>query len=113
MHEVGITQNLVEIAEQHARAGGHKKVLSVSVDIGELSGVVAEAVEFCFEVVSRDTLLEGSRLIINRISAKMNCRQCEQSFHADNYTFECPHCGGVKLDLVQGDELRMTEMEVD
>jgi hydrogenase nickel incorporation protein HypA/HybF len=113
MHEIGITRNLVEIAEQHARSGGHNRVLSVSVDIGELSGVVAEAVEFCFEVVSRDTLLEGSRLIINRISAKMSCRECEQNFHADNYTFECPLCGGFRLDLVQGDELRITEMEVE
>ncbi len=53
MHEVGITRSLVEIAEDHARRAGSKRVLSVSVDIGELSGVVAEAVEFCFSAVTQ------------------------------------------------------------
>mgnify|MGYP001357091058 FL=1 len=113
MHEVGITRSLVEIAEEHVRAAGHNKVLSVSVDIGDLSGVVAEAVEFCYDAVIRGTLLEGSRLIINRIPGAMRCRDCQDEFPADNYTLECPQCGGFLLDFTQGKELRMTELEVE
>lgn len=113
MHEVGITRSLVEIAEEHVRTAGHSKVLSVSVDIGDLSGVVAEAVEFCFDAVVRGTLLEGSRLIINRIPGAMRCRDCQEEFPADNYTLECPQCGGFLLDFTQGKELRMTELEVE
>jgi len=113
MHEVGITRNLVEIAEAHARQASSSRILSVSVDIGELSGVIAEAVEFCFEAVSRDTMLEGSRLIINRIPGKMGCGDCRHTFPADNLTFECPECGSLILTTLQGNELRITEMEVE
>jgi len=113
MHEVGLTQHLVEIAEQHVRAGGHSRVLSVSIDIGELSNVLPDAVEFCFEAVIRGTLLEGSRLLINRIPGRMHCRDCCRDFAAGNDTFDCPHCGGFLLDIVQGNELRLTEMEVE
>lgn len=113
MHEVGITRNLVEIAEDHARRAGSNRVLSVSVDIGELSGVVAEAVEFCFSAVTRDTLLEGATLLINRIPGKMTCEECRHVFAADNLTFSCPACDSFLVQTTQGNELRITELEVE
>ena len=113
MHEVGITRSLVEIAEQHLRRSGHNRVLSVSIAIGELSGVVADAVEFCFEAVTRDTLMAGSRLIIKRIAGEKSCHDCHSSFAADNQTFTCPQCGSFFLDIVAGDELKILELEVE
>ena len=113
MHEVGITRNLVEIAESHARQAGCQRILSVNVDIGDLSGVVAEAIEFCFEAVSRDTMTEGASLIITRIPGRMQCEECQRAFPADNLTFECPACGSFMLTTLQGNELRITEMEIE
>lgn len=113
MHEVGITQSLVEIAEQHIRESGYHKVLSVTVEIGEFSGVVADAVEFCFEAVVQQSLLKGSKLIVKQIAGKKRCNDCHNSFAAGNYTFECPSCGSFSLSTIQGDELRITEMEVE
>ena len=113
MHEVGIVRNLVEIAEQHVISGGHTKVLSISIEIGELSNVVPEAVEFCFEAVSCDTLLEGSLLIIKRIPGRMHCCDCNQHFGVKSFTFTCPYCGSCILEIMQGDELRMIELEVE
>ncbi len=113
MHEVAITRNLVEIAEQHARQAVCQRILSINVDIGEMSGVVAEAVEFCFEAVSRDTLIAGAALIINRIPGRKRCEECQDTFPADNLTFECPACGSFMLTTIQGDELRITEMEIE
>ena len=57
MHEMSITQGIIDICEKHA---GGRRVLSVDVEIGELSSVVPEAVEFCFEACSQGTLLEGA-----------------------------------------------------
>lgn len=113
MHEVGITKNLVEIAESHAQEAGCTRIIAVNVDIGDLSGVIAEAVEFCFEAVSRDTMTEGAKLIINRVPGRMKCEGCQHAFPADNLTFECPECGSFMLTTTQGNELRITEMEIE
>ena len=113
MHEVGITRSIVEIAERTAHEQGAARVLSVTVAIGALSGVVPEAVEFCFEACTKETLLERARLIIDRIPGKGKCRQCSVEIPLDPYTFTCPACGGYDLERLQGDELQIIEMEVD
>jgi hydrogenase nickel incorporation protein HypA/HybF len=113
MHEVGITRSIVEIAERTAREQGAARVLSVTVAIGALSGVVPEAVEFCFEACTKETLLEGAQLVIDRIPGKGKCRQCGTEVPLDPYTFACPACGGYDLERRQGNELHLIEMEVD
>ncbi len=113
MHEVGITTNLIEIAETHAREAGFTRILSINVDIGDMSGVIPEAVEFCFEAVSNETMAKGATLVINRIAGRMKCEECQHAFPADNLTFECPECGSFILTTLQGNELRITEMEIE
>jgi hydrogenase nickel incorporation protein HypA/HybF len=113
LHEVGITRSIVEIAERTAREEGAARVISVTVAIGELSGVVPEAVEFCFEACTKETLLEGTRLVIDRIPGKGRCRECLAETLLDPYTFACPACGGYDLERLQGDELKIIELEVD
>ena len=63
MHEMAITQGIIDLCLEHAVG---RRIHSIDVEIGELSSVVPEAVEFCFEACSRDTLLEGARLVISR-----------------------------------------------
>jgi len=113
LHEVGITRSIVEIAERTAREQGAARVISVTVAIGDLSGVVPEAVEFCFEACTRETLLEGTRLIIDRIPGKGRCRECAGEVPLDSFTFACPACGSFDLERLQGDELKIIELEVD
>lgn len=113
MHELGITQSIVDIALDTAREQGASKVVSVTVEIGALSGVIADAVEFCFEACSAGTLLEGARLIIEPIAGLGRCPACRAEVPMDNYSFECPQCGGFGLEKLRGEELRIKEMEID
>jgi hydrogenase nickel incorporation protein HypA/HybF len=113
MHEVGITRSIVEIAERTAREQGAVRVLSVTVAIGTLSGVVPEAVDFCFEACTQETLLENARLIIERIPGKGKCLACDAEIPLDPFTFACPACDSFDLERLQGDELQFIEMEVD
>ncbi len=113
MHELGITRSIVEIAEEHARREGAAKVLSVTVAIGELSGVVPEAVEFCFEACTRGTFMEGARLIVSRVPGRGRCGDCGAEVPVEVQTFACPDCGAFALERVQGEELRIIELEVD
>lgn len=113
MHELGITRSIVEIAERTAASQGAKRVLSVTVEIGALSGVLPDAVEFCFEACTRGTLLEGSALVIAAIPGRGRCRDCGGETDIDAFTFACPACGALGLERLQGDELRLTEVEID
>lgn len=113
MHEVGITRGIVEICEETARRQEAKVVRSVTVEIGELSGVIPEAVAFCFEACSKGTLLEKTSLIIDRIPGRGRCGDCRAECAMDPYSFECPSCGSLALERIQGDELRVKEMEID
>ena len=62
MHEMSIAMNIVDIAVQTAKANKAKKINSISVEIGALSGVVPEALEFCFEAATQNTMAQGSQL---------------------------------------------------
>ncbi|TYO96643.1 hydrogenase-3 nickel incorporation protein HypA [Geothermobacter ehrlichii] len=113
MHELGITQSIVDIAERTTRKHGGGRVRSVTVEIGELSGVIPDAVEFCFEVCSKGTLLEGARLVIETVPGQGRCPQCQTEQAIDNYSFACENCGAFGLERVRGEELRIKELEVD
>ena len=113
MHEVGITRNIIEIAERHALRENAQSIASVTVDIGSLSGVVPDAVEFCFEACATGTMAEGARLIVRQIQGRGLCLECRNEFDLDTYTFACPECGGFSVERLCGEELRISEMEID
>jgi hydrogenase nickel incorporation protein HypA/HybF len=113
MHELGITRSIIDIAEEHASRHGARRVRSVTILIGALSGVMAEAVEFCFEACAQGTRLEGARLIIEHRQGLGRCRQCQSEATLENMLACCPACGSFAIDLLQGDELRISELEVD
>jgi hydrogenase nickel incorporation protein HypA/HybF len=110
MHELAITQNIVEICKNHASG---RRILSIRVEIGHLSGVVPEAVEFCFGACSRETLLEGARLVIERVPGRARCRDCSAEQDVASFYEPCAACGGSGMELLSGTELRVREMEVE
>lgn len=110
MHELSITQGVVEICES-AAAG--KRVLAVVMEIGALSNVIPDAIEFCFEACTKETQLEGARLVIERIPGRGCCRECAAEFTVKAYYEKCPACGGHKVDILSGEELRVKELEVE
>jgi len=113
LHELGITQSIVDIAERTARENGGARVTSVTVEIGALSGVIPDAVEFCFEACSKQTMLDGARLIIEAIPGLGRCPECGLEQAMDQHSFACEGCGALGLERLQGEELRIKELEVD
>ena len=113
MHELGITQSVVEIALRTAEAQGAQKIHSLTLEIGSLAGVVPEALEFCYEACSQGSLLEGSRLIIEEVPARARCRDCGKEYVLGDLLACCPACGSAASDLLCGEEMRIKEMEID
>ena len=110
MHEMSITQGIIELCLQHA-AG--RRVRSIDVEIGDLSSVVPEAIEFCFEACSRDTLLDGAQLSIIRIPGVGHCQECGRETPLSELYVPCQHCGSNRITIVTGEEMRVREIEVE
>ncbi|WP_088891313.1 hydrogenase maturation nickel metallochaperone HypA/HybF [Leptolyngbya ohadii] len=103
MHELGITQNIVAIVSEHADGSN---VNHVVIEIGELSAILPEAVQFCFDVCARGTLVEGATLEIIEVPGIAECRVCGHSFAIDR-PFGICHCGSRDIAIVQGEELNI------
>jgi len=110
MHEMSITQSLVEACAAEAEAEG-ARVTRVTVEIGCLCGVMADAVRFCYDVCAQGTALEGSRLDIVAVPGQALCRDCGAAMAVDDWLTLCA-CGSANLGFSGGDELRIKEMEV-
>jgi len=113
LHELSLTQSLIEIAEEHARREGAETIVSLTLEIGALSGVIREAVEFAFEACSRGTLAEGATLDIIDVPALGHCTDCDQQCAMQSLVDTCPHCGAFAVEIMQGQEMTLTEMEID
>ena len=113
MHELSITQSMVELALDEGKKAGAKKIGKISLVIGELSGVVDESVRFYFGFLSKDTIAEGAVLEFKRVPMTARCRDCKNEFTPSEYNWSCPKCKGASLEIIAGDELRIESIEVD
>ena len=110
MHEMSIAQGIIDICLQHA---GGRRVNALEVEIGELSAVVPEAVEFCFEACCRDTLLNNAQLTIIRIPGRGDCQECGLETPLSELFGSCLECGSNRVVIIAGEEMRVREIEVD
>jgi hydrogenase nickel incorporation protein HypA/HybF len=110
MHELAITQNLVEIALTPAE---NRRVKGITIVVGELSGVVEDSVRFCFDAVSADTMASGAVLTFHKVPAYIRCAQCTFEFRLDDSNWACPQCGNLGGQVMQGRECYIESLDVE
>ncbi|MGV0716790.1 hydrogenase maturation nickel metallochaperone HypA [Mycolicibacterium sp. XJ662] len=108
MHEMAITQSVVEAVCEHA-AG--RRVHSVRVQVGALCAVVPDAMQFCFELATEGTLADGARLDLDVQPGSARCRACGETFVLPDLILLCP-CGSADVEVVAGRDLKILSMEV-
>lgn len=111
MHEMSIAQSLFEIINEEIRKNRFSRITAVRMKIGEMTAVVPESLEFCFEVLARGTPVEGADLEMTVVPVTGRCGSCGDEFAVENYCFECPGCKSVEINLIAGEELRIYELE--
>lgn len=108
MHELSITQSIVDAVTDHA-AGS--RVISVRLTVGRLSGVVPEAMRCCFELITEGTPLQGARLEFDEPAGRAHCDSCGDDFTLPDLVLLCA-CGSADVRLLAGRELTITSLEV-
>ena len=110
MHELGITQNIVAIVCEQAKGAS---VTRVTLEIGKLSAIMPNAIRFCFDICCQDTILEGATLEIIETEGRGKCRRCGHEINLSQPFGQCDRCHSFELDIIQGQELQIKEMEVE
>ena len=109
MHELSITCSIVELVAEAAKG---RKVHRVTVEIGELAGVMTESVAFWFPEVARGTDLENATLEVREIAALARCDACGAEFATPSMLTSCP-CGSFHFKRLKGDELNVKSIELE
>ncbi len=108
MHEMALTQSLVEAVCEHA-AG--RRVHSVKLEVGALCAVVPDAMTFCFDLATEGTVADGARLDLDIRPGTARCRSCAAHFELTDPILLCP-CGSADVEVLAGRDLKILSMEV-
>jgi len=104
----GLMRQLVDLAEQHQAA----KIITVRVTIGRLSGIVADSFSFGFETLAAENpLTEYAVLEITETEPAQRCLDC--GLVLDLPAGNCPACSSVRLVAEGGDDLTLTQVEME
>ena len=112
MHEMALAGSVRDIVEETARRNGARSIVVVRMELGSLSHVEPGALRFCFDAVMRGSLAEGARLEIVTTPGEAWCMPCGETVPLARIGEPCPRCGSYQLQVLRGESMRVTEIEV-
>jgi hydrogenase nickel incorporation protein HypA/HybF len=113
MHEMAVTQRILEIALDYAERSGARRVTTLNLVIGQLSSIVDDSVQFYWDIISKDTICEGAALHFERVDAVMTCLACGGSYTLSRGLEACPQCESFDVRVAAGDEFRLESIDVE
>ena len=113
MHEFSLATEVIKLAQREAEKNNAGVITEITIEIGDLSGVEADAFESALELLVNNTILGKARLNIIKIPGKGICNECRAGFEMNNRLDTCPVCKCFPLEIRGGDEFRVVSLVVD
>src|SRR5437870_2977846 len=113
MHEMGIANSILEAVKIELQRQPGVRAAKIGIRIGEMQAIDESALQFCFEVLVRDTDQEGVKLEIELCPRLHRCHSCRSEFAVREYDYHCPQCQAVSTECVSGDQLELAYLEVE
>ncbi len=113
MHELSVAENIVRITEEKISHYPDKKPVKIILEIGLMSGIDFDALDFAMQSAVKDTELENAVIEIIRIEPLAKCRNCGHSFKAEDYLASCPECFSIDIEFLKGKELLIRSIELE
>ncbi|OEV10723.1 hydrogenase nickel incorporation protein HypA/HybF [Streptomyces sp. Amel2xB2] len=111
MHEMSVAVAMVEQVTEAPAGDGHAKVSAVVLRLGELAGVVADSLRFCFSLACAGTVLEGAELLIDHVPGRARCAPCGAEWATGMPPqLCCPQCEGGRAELLAGREMQIVAL---
>ena len=113
MHELAVTESILNIATQHATQAGAVRVTSLNLVIGQLASIVDDSVQFYWDMISEGTICAGAKLHFERKPATLKCLDCDQSYALAGELTDCPNCHSVHIKVMTGEEFFVESIEIE
>ena len=113
MHELSITEHLLEDCIREARAQNAVRIRVIRLCIGQLRGIVPDCIQVYLDMLSEGTIAEGARIESETLPVKVHCLDCQEEGEITPHQLKCPHCGSMRLKLLSGKEFYIKSLEVD
>ena len=114
MHELGIVMHIVHTLEDVAAENNLHKIGSVTLEVGEVSGVIHDQLLDAWDYFrKKSALVDGAELKLEVLPAITYCSACERTYETVRYGRTCPYCGSGETWLEKGNECNITEIEAE
>jgi hydrogenase nickel incorporation protein HypA/HybF len=114
MHELSVSESILDIALRHAQKAGAQRILAIHLVIGDLTGFVDDSIQFYFDFLSRDTMAAGAELQFERVAACVRCHACGAEYTPpDMRLWSCPECDALGGEVVGGREFSVASLEIE
>ncbi len=113
MHELAVTESILEIALRHAQESNARCITDLYLVLGSLASIVDDSVQFYWDFVAKDTIASGAKLHFRRIPAEFACQDCEDHFPQNGDDFACPSCGSTRIKIVAGEEFFLESIGIE
>ena len=112
MHELSVAQEILGIVNQYLPNPVPNTVKSVKIKVGKLSNILTDSLIFCYDALTTQTPLEGSKLEVVELSVIISCISCNKESEIEPPFFACPVCGNNQIKIISGTELQVDEIEL-
>lgn len=113
MHELSIAMNIVEIAKKEIEKSNSTSVSEIKLEIGKMSGVVLDALEFAMDEAKKNSVLENAKIIMTEKVAKAKCANCNHIFEINEIYEPCPKCNTFYSDVIEGKDMIVKSLIVN
>jgi hydrogenase nickel incorporation protein HypA/HybF len=113
VHELSVAETIIDTVLGEIERKQLPPVQTIAVQVGALSAVDPEALQFAFEAIRVDTPLAATALEIESVPVCGQCNDCQRPFSVEDLVFACPFCQSGRIQLTQGEELHIAYLEVE
>ena len=113
MHELAVTKGLLKICLEEGEKHKIKKIRKINIKVGELTDLLPACIEYYFNIVSKDTIAENTKINVEKIPVEIKCNECGYRGVLGKNNYVCPKCKGIVYEITKGKEFYLDTMEVD
>lgn len=113
MHELAVTEQILNLALRHARDAHASQVTDLHLQIGALSTIIDDSIQFYWDIISQGSLCQGAILHFDRVPATLHCHSCGQNYTLEHELTTCPSCNGIQVQIVSGQEFQLTSINIE
>ena len=113
MHELAVTESILNITLRHATTHKATKVTDIYLVIGEWSSIIDDSVQFHWDILSDGTIAQGATLHFDRIPVELYCFDCKHTYAPTDRDLVCPKCESVRIKVMKGDEFNIDSIEIE